>query len=346
MTKHDVLSYAAALCFFPLLHLIGFYVPSLRFSGVLIGTFVLVPLLDAVLPKRNPVHHKKSQEMYRIPLYIYELVHNLVWFYSLKRSIELWDDPLTFILHGISLGTITTAPGNAVSHELFHKLNPLDRFLGQWHLVLTYYSHFHLEHTMGHHKNVATDKDPASARYGETLYHFLARSSIGGLINSYQMETQRLGHNISTYDFITKHRIFRNIILFYILFPVFIYLVFGPIGLLTFFIQACAAIFFIEGINYVEHYGLERKKLDDGTYEPISEKHSWDASRDFSSYIYVNIMLHSDHHTSSLKNYELLENKPQAAVMRYDYNLMILIATMPRLFFSIVHPILKEHKLQ
>jgi alkane 1-monooxygenase len=118
----------------------------------------------------------------------------------------------------------------------------------------------------------------------------------------------------------------------------------GIYSLITFFIQAMVAILFIEGINYVEHYGLERRLLDDGTYEKVTDMHSWDAPQDFSSYFYVNIMLHSDHHSRSLKDYEKLERKHHAATMKYDYNIMILTVYIPSLFFSITHPLLKAHK--
>lgn len=37
-------------------------------------------------------------------------------------------------------------------------------------------------------------------------------------------------------------------------------------------------VFFIELINYVEHYGLQRKKDERGIYEPITEKHSWNSA--------------------------------------------------------------------
>jgi alkane 1-monooxygenase len=41
------------------------------------------------------------------------------------------------------------------------------------------YSHFYNEHTKGHHKNVATPEDPATARINESIYEFIFRSVVG-----------------------------------------------------------------------------------------------------------------------------------------------------------------------
>ena len=35
---------------------------------------------------------------------------------------------------------------------------------------------------------------------------------------------------------------------------------------LFFMLEAYLSIFYVEAINYVEHYGLQRKKLDNGEY--------------------------------------------------------------------------------
>jgi len=36
-------------------------------------------------------------------------------------------------------------------------------------------------------------------------------------------------------------------------------------------------MFFLEAINYIEHYGLERKKDKDGVYESIGKMHCWNS---------------------------------------------------------------------
>lgn len=36
-------------------------------------------------------------------------------------------------------------------------------------------------------------------------------------------------------------------------------------------------ILMIEIVNYVEHYGLKREKDENGVYESVSVRHSWNA---------------------------------------------------------------------
>jgi len=65
---------------------------------------------------------------------------------------------------GLSVGVISGAIGIVVGHELCHKASPVERVLGRFLLVAVGYGHFYVEHTLGHHKMVATDEDPATAR--------------------------------------------------------------------------------------------------------------------------------------------------------------------------------------
>jgi alkane 1-monooxygenase len=63
---------------------------------------------------------------------------------------------------------------------------------------------------------------------------------------------------------------------------------------------ATVGVFFIELINYTEHYGLLRKKDARGIYEPINEQHSWNAQ---SSHLLFRIQRHSDHHMHAYRPY-------------------------------------------
>ena len=49
-----------------------------------------------------------------------------------------------------------------------------------------------------------------------------------------------------------------------------IYYIFGMRSLLFFFAYSIAAMFWVEWINYCEHYGLQRTKDKNGIYESIT----------------------------------------------------------------------------
>lgn len=51
-----------------------------------------------------------------------------------------------------------------VAHELGHKDNLVDKTLGTLTLSRNLYMHFAIEHIYGHHRNVATPTDPATAK--------------------------------------------------------------------------------------------------------------------------------------------------------------------------------------
>ena len=68
---------------------------------------------------------------------------------------------------GLALGSGVMSGGMlTVGHELGHKPNRLDQAGGKLACALTGYAHFCIEHNRGHHVEVATPHDPASARIG------------------------------------------------------------------------------------------------------------------------------------------------------------------------------------
>jgi alkane 1-monooxygenase len=97
----------------------------------------------------------------------------------------------TIIGTTISAGIITGSIGITVSHELIHKNNQFEQTLGKITLASIGYLHFYTEHLHGHHKRVSTPEDPASARYGESLYAFLPRTVIGSYLSAWNIEKKK-----------------------------------------------------------------------------------------------------------------------------------------------------------
>ncbi|WP_404326867.1 fatty acid desaturase [Aerophototrophica crusticola] len=54
-------------------------------------------------------------------------------------------------------------------------------------------------------------------------------------------------------------------------------------------------------MNYVEHYGLERRPTRPGAYEPVRPRHSWDSAHRLTNWTLFNLGLHADHHTHAGK---------------------------------------------
>ena len=60
-----------------------------------------------------------------------------------------------------------------------------------------------------------------------------------------------------------------------------------------------------ETVNYLEHYGLQRKLLPgaDNVYESVNITHSWNAPQVATNYLVFKVQRHSDHHANSYKPY-------------------------------------------
>ena len=198
-------------------------------------------------------------------------------------------------------------------HELIHRRDPFNKLIGMFAFTKILYSHFLLEHANGHHRNVATQEDPATALHGETLYSFAVRSAIGGHVNTYKREVNRITaefedcysdrsqkkQKVPQLSLITQNRMLWFFILHVSILTV-IWFVFGYKGVLFQLAYASVGIFFLEMTNYIEHYGLLRKRDARGIYEPITEQHSWNSC---SSTLLFRIQRHSDHHVHAYRPY-------------------------------------------
>ena len=114
----------------------------------------------------------------------------------------------------------------------------------------------------------------------------------------------------------------------------------GWAGLGLFLYQAFIPIWQLEIVNYVEHYGLTRKHLGDGKYEPTFPRHSWNAAQRASNRLLINLQRHSDHHYKPNRRYPLLQSyaPSEAPQLPAGYTVMTLVAMWPPLWHRIMNP--------
>lgn len=89
----------------------------------------------------------------------------------------------------------------------------------------------------------------------------------------------------------------------YFILPFAVYLLYGTWGAIYFVGSAIIGVFFLETVNYIEHYGLSRKELSPGVFEPVDIRHSWNAPHRLSNYLLFKLQRHSDHHENPYKPY-------------------------------------------
>lgn len=191
----------------------------------------------------------------------------------------IFEDKICHTYGGFTLFTFVwgymAGVNGLAGHELIHRRESFDKYLGMFTFTKMFYSHFFLEHGSGHHRNVATPEDSATARKGEYFLAFALRSAIGGHMNTYQRELNGLmmKYDVDEVPIVTLLTENRMILFgaLHCTMVVGIYAIFGTKTLIFQFAYAFTGIFFIELINYTEHYGLLRKKDARGVYEPINE---------------------------------------------------------------------------
>jgi alkane 1-monooxygenase len=229
------------------------------------------------------------------------LVFGSIWYLTNHADYS----PLATLAIMFGIGVTTGTVGIVYAHELFHKAG-FERHLGDLLLALVLYSHFRTEHLLVHHPWVGTPRDTVTARYNEGFLRFFPRVLRQGPGSAWRAEKALLARA----GLPVWHR--RNPMWKYGALQLgFLTLAFalgGWAGVGLFAFQAFVAIWQLELTNYVEHYGLTRKHLGDGKYEPVRPHHSWDSTHAVSNLLLINLQRHADHHVHPVRRFPLLQS--------------------------------------
>ena len=268
----------------------------------------------------------------RLLAFKFIFIEALMLYYVWKRHSVGADVVILALLVGLYYGAV----GIAVAHELMHRQSRLDRWLGDLLLCTVTYPHFAIEHVYGHHIRVATPDDPASAKLGESLYAFVPRSVIGGLRSAWEIETKRLKSR--GYGVFSIHNRMLGYLAIVTAWYVGAYLLVGIYGVAAVAIQSVVAIFSLETINYMQHYGLQRKEVSPGRYERPDVKHCWNWETRFSGLYFLNLGRHSEHHRSANRRFDALRVLDGQPRLPGGLIPMYLTAMIPPLWFAIMNP--------
>lgn len=241
--------------------------------------------------------------------------------------------------YGISCGVL----GINAAHELGHRSSYSERLMSKMLLFTSLYMHFYIEHNRGHHQNVATDEDPASSKYGETIYAFYVRSIFNGWLSAWRLEARRLKILKKTFWSYQNQMLAFHFI--QLLLVIIVYLVFDLSTVGYFLAGACMGILLLETVNYIEHYGLKRNKKGE-RYERTLPCHSWNSNHPIGRLLLLELSRHSDHHYIASKKYQLLRHHKESPQMPTGYPGMMLLSFVPPLWFFIMHSQLQKFNTQ
>ena len=222
------------------------------------------------------------------------------------------------------------------AHELIHKDTRTEQFAGGLLLASVGYHGFKIEHLRGHHVHVSTPLDASSARYGQSLWNFLPRALLRNTINAWGLETQRLSRQGLPWMHWRNEMLQWSAV--WLVFAAAATAWLGLPGLVFFMLQGFFAACSLEVINYIEHYGLERRQLGDGRYERTTHLHSWNSDYALSNLFLFHLQRHSDHHETPRRRYQVLVHHADSPQLPGGYAAMFVLALVPPLWFRAVNP--------
>jgi len=336
-----LMSYSIALMAFIGISLGGFY----NYLAV-VFTFIFIPILETIVKKSDEEYteeEKKSRLLdpfFDLLLYLNIPIVFGIFFFSLDKLAftSSVSDIIGIIL---SASIVMATNGINVGHELGHRKSIIARTCSKLLYLPCQYMHFYIEHNFGHHINVATPEDPATARYKQTLYSFWITSVVRTYVSAWKIQLKLLKVSKRNFFSIKNDMVFYT--LFQIIFLAFVYYNFGLYLTLLSILMSVISFLFLETINYVEHYGLLRKKEPSGRYERVKPHHSWNSNHTIGRIVLYELTRHSDHHFKSSKKYQVLESLDDCPHLPYGYPTSILLSFIPPLWFSIMNPLVKNH---
>lgn len=350
------------------LWLIGLVVPSLAFVAVgmhqvtgwgvwwWLGPIVIlgvVPAIDLLvgLDRSNPpddvIEALEGDRYYRWITYLFLPIQYAGFvgaFYLLTHPAAVGGlSTVDKVGLAISIGCIGGI-GINTAHELGHKRESHERWLSKIALAQVAYGHFYIEHNRGHHVRVATPEDPASSRLGESFYQFWPRTVIGSLRSAWRLEKRRYARR-KLHPFRPGNDVLNAWLMTAVLWGAM--MAWLGVGILPYLLlQAVVGFSLLEVVNYMEHYGMLRRKVGVGDrqrYERVDPSHSWNSNNIATNVLLYHLQRHSDHHANPTRRYQALRDFEESPVLPTGYAGMIVLAVVPAIWRRVMDPRVVAH---
>jgi alkane 1-monooxygenase len=310
--------------------------PPIIYTALILADFAIG---EVELPSRPAPHWSNTVATWLwIPVQL-GLLGWILWEIRLGRLA-----PYEAIGLGMALGLATGGVGITDAHELIHRRAWWERFLGQALLVSVTYHHFYIEHVYGHHRRAGTPADPVTARRGESTLEFLPRAIGRSFVSAWTLEAERLARRGGS-PWSLRNRVLAGLAAEATLY-IAIAFVAGWLGVAFVAAQSVIAVLLLETINYIEHYGLERRETAPGVYERYGAEHAWDSRFRFSNWLLFNLPNHANHHLHPGRRHDELIYETGAPRLPMGYPLAVVLATLPPLWFKVVDPHLPQAQSQ
>lgn len=308
--------------------------------------YLVIPILELMIKpdeanlEAAEEEMAKSDKFYDYMLYmIVPLLYSSIIFFlfSLKQKGSTAD----FIGRTLTMGLLLGAFGINVAHELGHRAKGFEKFMAKMLLLPSLYMHFIIEHNRGHHKKVGTLQDSATSRANEPVFSFYWRTIVNGYKNAWQIannDRRKRGENVFSFK--------NEMVAFTLIQIVFIGIIFSLFGWkigLWYWAAAASGVGLLETVNYIEHYGLQRKEIAPGKYERTMPYHSWNSNHVMGRLMLFELSRHSDHHYVASRKYQVLRHHDNSPQMPTGYPGMMILSLIPPLFFYVMKRQMKKY---
>ncbi len=330
---------------FPFVNIGVFVVGYLIFGqwavSVFLASIFLGPLVRYFIsPRAKPTYSQIDERLTPINLKLIIML----WLPA-QLGFILWalytvtSDGIAPTILGLAVvaGLLGGSIGAAIAHDLVHSRDPLNRAFAEMLMVLTSYPQFCAIHLRHHHVLFGTIDDRGTARLGENIYVFCARAIVGHFTDGWRVEAANSNRGDE------KRESGRGRILRYALALGFIYLaVFmfaGGAGVVFFFSQSLVGIFVVEGLNFVQHYGLGHDAKTEHGGSKTADR-AWNVQYCRSNWLMVRLGRHSEHHLEHGSTRQRCPAMLSAELPQLPagYWTMFVIALLPPLWRTVMDP--------
>lgn len=326
---------------FPFLWVAGLVFDGPWIWAVPVVAFVLLPMVEQLLPLAKE-NLSASEETLKSNHTFYDIILlanvPLLFYLLFQTLLTLSDTQDTLSLVGMvaTAGVTMGINGINIAHELGHRPDKFSQRMAQLLLLPCGYMHFFIEHNLGHHRYVSTDKDPASARKNETVYAFWLRSLWCGWTSAWRLERDRLSRESIPFWHLQNRMLWYTMLqtAWFVSIGFFFSAKVAALMLLV----SLVSILMLETVNYIEHYGLRRKEVRQGHFESVKPWHSWNSDFLIGRIVLFDLTRHSDHHYKSTRPYQILRHLPESPQLPAGYPACMVLSLIPPLWFRIIHP--------
>lgn len=242
-----------------------------------------------------------------------------------------------WILYALPLGFAGASALN-LCHEYMHTKYTSERIISRIVSSLCLWSVHEYEHLFVHHNanTICTDQDKTYATLNQSLYSFLIQAFVANYKGSWRIQKQICARNKTSFYNIFHNALLQTYLLSTVAWLLILFFV-GTYAFIFITLQAMMSIFIFISTTYHQHYGLTRRKNNEGIYEPFTMMNIWNCDHYLISRLHFNVTHHSHHHLYQFCRYPYLKIIENSPILPVGYITALVISLFPPLWYRMMN---------